>query len=192
MRKKVTTPKKKGPVKASRFRVLLADIDALEIERVYKSLKAKLQIDVKRMGDSVLRRLLLEAPEDQRLAGWLYAVAKEELARVQLRFEHKMGRWVPDARARISELKADGDWDGTVTQGDVERVISRAFTEYRTEREKVITAEKIERAARTLNEVFEGRLSSLQSYARLAQKHAGISRYEFNEAAKPRGEDDDA
>lgn len=190
MKKK--TPKKpvqKSPVKASRFRVMLTDIDHLEIERIYKDLKAKLQIDVKRMGDSVLRRLLLEAPEDQRLAGWLYAVAKEELARAQLQFDHKMGRWVPDARARIAELKRDGDWDGTVTQGDVERLISKAFTEYRAEREKVILAEKIERAARTLNQVFEGRLSSLQSYARLTQKHAGISRYEYNKATERRGED---
>jgi len=188
MKKKVLKKPTKKPVKASRFRVLLSDIDALEIERIYGKLKDKLQIDMKRMGDSMLRRLLLEAPEDQRLAGWLYAVAREELARKQLEFDHKMGSWIQSARARISEMKNEGEWHGTVTQLDVERVISRAFPEYKTAREKLITAEKIERAARTLHDVFEGRLSSLQSYARLSQKFAGVSRYEHNEAATKRGE----
>lgn len=190
MKKPIKKPAvQKKPIKASRFRVMLSDIDQLEIERIYLQLKEKLQVDVKRVGDSVLRKLLLEAPEDQRLAGWLYAVAKEELARTQLQFDHKMGLWIESARARIAELKREGDWDGTVTQSDVERLISRAFPEYRTIRENLITSEKIERAARTLNQVFEGRLSSLQSYARLSQKSAGVSRYEYNELANQRGEE---
>lgn len=177
-------PKTK-PVKAARFTVLLRDIDAMSIATVYEGLKEKLQIDVKRVGNSRLRRLILEAPEDQRLAGWIYAVAKEEHGRAELHFDRKMGQWIGKARARIAGMKDDGEWHGTVTQADVERIIASDFTEdYQPAKEKLLQAAKIERAARTLYQVFESRLSSLQTYSRLIDRKREISRREFNEPAK--------
>jgi hypothetical protein len=171
---------KKKPVKAKRFKVLLSDIDATQIEPVYAKLKEKLQVDLKRAGNLTLRRLILDAPEDQRLAGWIYALAKEELGKSQIQFDRKMGGWIQSGRARIAEMKEDGEWSGTVTQDDVTRVVAEAFPAYTEAKEELLRAEKIERAARTLYDVFTSRLSSLQTYSRLLERSRGVSQHEFN------------
>lgn len=184
-----TQKRKKKPVKAKRFTVLLSDIDATQIEPVYGKLKEKLQVDLKRAGNITLRRLILDAPEDQRLAGWIYALAKEELGKATIQFDRKMGSWIQSGRARIAEMKNDDEWTGTVTQDDVTRVVAQAFPEYIEAKEELLRAEKIERAARTLYDVFTSRLSSLQTYSRLLERSRGISQHEFNESARQRGEE---
>ena len=175
-------PKKK--IKAKRFKVLLSDIDATQIEPVYAKLKEKLQVDLKRAGNVTLRRLVLEAPEDQRLAGWMYALAKEELGKAEIDFDRKMGKWIVSGRARIAEMKSDDEWSGTVTQDDVTRVVAEAFPQYGEAKSALLQAEKIERAARTLYDVFSNRLSSLQTFSRLLERSRGISQHEFNQRVR--------
>lgn len=163
-----------------KFAVLLRELDSLPVDEICTELASKLKHDVKRFGNAQLREEILESSEAQQLAGYVYAVAKEDLERVQDHFDRLMGEWALTARAELAELKEDGEWGGQVTATDVERHIASKFDDYGKAKVKLRTAKKIHQTAKILYEVFEKRLGSLQTYARLIEKRSGHSIKEHN------------
>ena len=56
------------PERPSRYSILNEELDGLPIRKVYPKLVAKLQLDVKRVGDLELRELILQVSDDRRMA----------------------------------------------------------------------------------------------------------------------------
>ena len=163
-----------------KFAVLLRELDSLPVDRICTELASKLRRDAKRFGNAQLREEILDSSEDQQLAGYVYAVAKEDLERVQDHFDRLMGKWAITARAELALMKEDGEWGGQVTATDVERHIANKFEDYSRAKAKLRTAKKIHQTAKILYEVFDKRLGSLQTYARLIERRSGHSMREHN------------
>lgn len=159
----------------TRYSVLNDELNHLAIAEVFPKLRDKLQIDLKRSGESVLRQLISEAPEDMRLAGFIYAVASEDYERVKDEYETLMGIWVTRAREEIAKLKKDKKWEGGVYTSDVERWVAGHIPEHKEAKKVVRYSQRLRDAARRLFEAYEHRLSSLQSYGKLIQKRKGLS-----------------
>lgn len=159
----------------TRYSVLNDELNHLAIKEVYPKLLANLQIDLKRSGESVLRGLIAETPEDMRLAGFIYAVASEDYERVKDEYEALMGVWITKARKVIAKLKKDKEWEGGVYTTDIERWVAGHIPEHEAARKVVRKSKLLRDAARRLFEAYEGRLSSLQSYGKLVQKRKGLS-----------------
>lgn len=181
MPEKKRKKKKKATATApDKYAVLREDLDSLPIRRAYPELKRKLAIDEKNVGDAVLRRLIMECPEDKRVAGFIYAVAKDDAERVADWYLEKKGKWTAKAREAIAELKADKIWHGAVYPADIDEWIAGNIPEWRDAKAKLRDAEKIRDAARRLWEAYDNRLGSLQTYARLTERHRGKSVAERN------------
>lgn len=166
------------PVKTphpTRYSVLNDELNHLAIAEIYPRLLEKLQVDLKRSGESMLRQLISETPEDVRLAGFIYAVASEDYERVKDEYEKLMGKWIIRAREEIASLKKQKKWEGGVYTADVERWVAGNIDDHDRAREVVRKSRRIRDAARRLFEAYDNRLSSLQSYARLIQKRKGLS-----------------
>lgn len=159
----------------TRYSVLNDELNHLAIEEVYPKLLKKLQTDLKRSGEAVLRGLIAETPEDMRLAGFIYAVAAEDYERVKDEYEALMGIWITQARKVIAKLKKDKEWEGGVYTVDIERWVAGHIPEHEAARKVVRKSKLLRDAARRLFEAYEGRLSSLQSYGKLIQKRKGLS-----------------
>lgn len=169
---------KTAPVVAphpTRYSVLNDELNHLAIAEVFPKLRDKLQVDLKRSGEGILRQLISEAPEDMRLAGFIYAVASEDYERVKDEYEALMGIWVTRAREEIATLKKDKRWEGGVYTADVERWVAGHIPEHKQAREVLRHSQRLRDAARRLFEAYENRLSSLQSYGKLIQKRKGLS-----------------
>lgn len=159
----------------ARYRVLNEELDHLPIAEVYPRLVAKLQTDLIRAGEATLRTLIAEAPEDLRLAGYIYAVAIEDYEKVNAGFEKIFGGWTVQARAAIADLKRGKQWEGGAYTQDVERWIAANVPEFEQVKGTLARAARIRDAARRLFEAYESRLGSLQTYARLVEKRLGIN-----------------
>jgi len=159
-----------NPDSPQRYAVLNKELDNFPIRVVYPKLLAKLQTDIKRCGDAKLRQLVFEAPEDKRISGYIYAVAKEEHQRIKDEFDKQMGQWTVWAREELAKLKKDKKWDGQVYPSDVDRYIAARMDGYNEYKEALRKAERAERAAKALFESYKDRLSSLQTYARLLDR----------------------
>jgi len=174
----INGPDKSAPIASphpTRYSVLNDELNHLAIAEVYPKLIAKLQTDLKTSGEAVLRQLIADAPEDMRLAGFIYAVASEDYQRVQDDYEALMGIWVTRAREEIATLKKNKKWEGGVYTADVERWVAGHIPEHKAARETLRESQRLRDAARRLFEAYEGRLSSLQSYGKLIQKRKGLS-----------------
>jgi hypothetical protein len=166
------------PIKAphpKRYSVLNEELDHLAIPEIYPELIRKLGIDLKRAGEGVLRDLIHQTPEDMRLAGYIYAIASEDYDRVKDEYEALMGKWCTRAREEIAKLKKDKRWEGGVYTADVERWVAGNIPDHKMAKEVVRKSRRLRDSARRLFEVYQSRLSSLQSYGRLIQKRKGLS-----------------
>lgn len=168
-------PQVPPPRHPQRYSVLNDELDHLPIAEVYPRLIEKLQVDLKRGGEAKLRELISQAPDDTRLAGYIYAVAREDHERVKDEFEKLMGSWLTQAREEIAKLKKDKKWEGGVAQADVERWIASNIQDYLAAKDVVRKSERQKDAARYLYEAYQYRLSSLQTYARLIEKRKGLT-----------------
>jgi hypothetical protein len=173
--KKAPEKPKLKPRHPKRYAVLNDELDHLPIATIYPKLIAKLQTDLKRSGEAKLKELIASAPDDSRLAGYIYAVAREDHERIKDEFERLMGGWLVTARKDIAELKKNKEWEGGVAQADVERYIANNEPSYLSAKEVFRKSERQVDAARRLFESYQYRLSSLQSYAKLIQKRQGLS-----------------
>lgn len=176
--KQQDAPEKPAPIAPphpTRYSVLNDELNHLAIAEVYPKLLERLQTDLKTSGESVLRQLIGDAPEDMRLAGFIYAVASEDYERVKDDYEALMGIWVTRARQEIATLKKNKKWEGGVYTADVERWVAGHIPEHKAAREVLRKSQRLRDAARRLFEAYEGRLSSLQSYGKLIQKRKGLS-----------------
>jgi len=178
-----TKVKKKRSDAPQRWIVFTEELDTLPINEIYTELIEKLRVDVKRAGTSTVQQLIFDAPEDTRLAGYIYAVAKEERERIDDDYNTRMGEWITEARSHIAGLKKEKEWEGQTTQADVERIVFKTFTEAVQVKAVVRRARTIERAAKSLYEAFQSRLSALQTYARLDERRS-ISMTEYNMSQK--------
>jgi len=158
-----------------RYSILVDELDHLPIKEVYPRLVEALQVDLKSAGEAKLRELISTASEFKRLAGYIYAVAISDFERVETQFEALMGKWSVKAREEIAKLKKAKKWEGGVYTVDVERWIAGNIPEYTQAKGVLSESKKIKDAARRLWEVYEDRLGSLQTYARLIQKRTGLS-----------------
>ena len=147
--RKTSAPKPKRP---NRYSILNEELDGLPIRVVYPKLVAKLQLDVKRVGDLELRELILQVSDDRRMAGYILAVARDDLRRLEDEFEYQFGDWVVQTRAAIAKLKRDKKWEGGVNKEDVHSYIARNIPEWKTLKDKIRTAERIYRAAEAFYE----------------------------------------
>jgi len=159
----------------TRYSVLHDELNHLAVEEVYPELLEKLQTDLKRGSESVLRGLIANTPEDLRLAGFIYAVASEDYERVKDEYEALMGIWGTRARKEIATLKRNKEWEGGVYTSDVERWVAGHIPEHKEARAVLRKSKLLRDSARRLFEAYEGRLSSLQSYGKLIQKRKGLS-----------------
>lgn len=173
--KKQSNKPKLTPRHPTRYAVLNEELDHLPIATVYPRLLEKLQTDLKRSGEAKLRELISQAPEDTRLAGYIYAVASEDHQRVKDEFEALMGGWVLLAREKIAKLKKEKKWEGAAYTADIERWIASSIPDHGKAKEVVRKSRRQRDAARRLFEAYQNRLSSLQSYAKLIQKRQGLS-----------------
>ena len=176
--------KRKKPILAGpppgRYTVLVEELENLPIREEYPKLKKKLQKDLKRAGDSVLRELLQTVSEDKRIAGYIYAIAKSDYQKVEDAYNTQMGKWAEQAREAIAKLKKAGKWHGQVYTADVERWIAANIPQWQTAKAQLRKATKIRDAARYFWEAYEQRQSGLQTYAKLIEKRRGISVQEHN------------
>lgn len=171
--KPVARPKPKAK-KPNRYAILNEELDGLPIRIVYPKLLAKLQLDVKRVGDMELRKLILEVSEDRRMAGYILAVARDDLRRLEDEFEIQFGEWVVAARADIADLKKAKQWEGGVNKEDVHSYIAKNVPEWRELRNRVRSAERIYKATEVFYEAYRDRGNYLQTFARLVEKRRGI------------------
>ncbi len=181
LRKKLKTQdgeEKTAPIAAphpTRYTVLRDELNHLAVAEIYPQLVEKLQADLKGSGEAMLRQLIADAPEDMRLAGFIYAVASEDYERVKDQYDALMGLWVTKAREEIARLKKEKRWEGGVYTADVERWVAGHIPEHKAAREVLRKSQLLRDGARRLFEAYEGRLSSLQSYGKLIQKRKGLS-----------------
>jgi len=166
--------KSKRLSKAVRYSVLNEELDSLPIREAYPRLIEKLQVDVKRLGDAELRRLIFEVSEDKRVAGYILAVARDDFRRAEDRFEAFFGEWVLRARKEIARLKKEKEWEGGVNREDVHSYIARYIPEWREEKDRLRKAERIYRAADALYEAYKDRGNYLQTFARLREKRVSV------------------
>jgi len=169
-----TEPVTSGSQRPDRYAILNEELDNLPIRDAYPKLVAKLQLDLKRVGDSKLRELILEVSEDRRVAGYIMAVARDNLRRLEDDYERRFGDWVVQARAAISELKKDKQWEGGVNKEDVQGYIASNIPEWKELKDRIRSAERIYKAAEAFYEAYRDRGNYLQTFARLVEKRQGI------------------
>ncbi len=167
-------PTPKPAHRPTRYAILNEELDGLPIREVYPKLRDKLQLDVKRVGDATLRQLILEVSEDRRMAGYILAVARDELRRLEDEFEFQFGDWVVRTRADIAKLKKDKQWEGGVNKEDVHSYIARNIPDWKVLKDRLRSAERVYRAAEAFYEAYKDRGNYLQTYARLVEKRRGI------------------
>lgn len=170
----VSVPTIEKPTRPKRYAILNEELDHLPIREVYPKLVAKLQLDIKRVGDAKLRELILEVSEDRRMAGYILAVARDDLRRLEDEFDYKFGEWVVKARAAIAELKKAKQWEGGVNKEDVHSYVARNIPEWKDLKDRVRSAERIYRAAEAFYQAYCDRGTYLQTFARLVEKRRGI------------------
>lgn len=183
MKKKLKKKKKKREVQAQppdKYAVLREDLETLPIKGAYPDLMKKLSINEKSVGDDVLRQLILECPEDKRLSGFIYAVAKDDMERVGDWYLELRGKWAEKAQAEIAVLKSKKLWAGSVYPSNIDEWIAANIPEWKEAKARLRDAKKICDTARRLWEAYDTRLSSLQTYARLTERHRGKSVAERN------------
>ena len=157
-----------------RYSILNEELDSLPIREAYPKLKAKLQMDLKRVGDNQIRELIFQVSEDRRMAGYIYAVSRDDLRRLEDAFEVEFGGWITQARKAIAKLKKNKEWEGGVNKEDVHAWIARNVPEWRIWREKIREATRIKKAAAVFYEAYRDRGSLLQTFAKLVEKRRGI------------------
>jgi len=168
----VAIPKRSN--RPDRYSILNEELDSLPIREAYPKLVAKLQLDIKRVGDSKLRELILEVSEDRRMSGYIMAVARDNLRRLEDDFEYQFGEWIVLARAGIAELKRNKEWEGGVNKEDVSGWIARNVPEWKDLKNKLRSAERVYKAAEAFYEAYKDRGNYLQTFARLVEKRPGV------------------
>lgn len=171
---KLKDKKKKGYI-PTRYSALNDELDHLPIKEVYPKLVKKLQVDLGRAPESILRQLIAECSEDTRLAGYIYVVAKDDYERIEAESEAVFGGLVIKAREEIAGLKAKKKWEGAAYSKEVERFAAAQYPDYLKTHKIVRESKRLYKAARSLKEAYEKRLSALQTYARLVEKKTGLS-----------------
>ncbi len=159
--------KKKILKNPTRYYILQEELDNLSIREVYPKLVEKLGINPRELGKLELKDYIFTCSDDARLAGYIYAIARSDLHRLEDEFDVKMGEWLLDTRADIAAMKEDKDWIGAVSKEDVNRIVAKEQKEYRSYRERIHKAEMINMSLKAFYESWQHRLSSLQTFARL-------------------------
>ncbi len=166
------TPLKKkklvgGSVPPKRYFILQKELDSLQIKEVYPKLIERLSVDPKDVGMEILKKLIFSCPDDARLAGYIYAIAKSDLQRIEDELDIKMGEWIVETRSDIGALKSDNEWPGSTSKEDVERIISSEKEEFNTFRSRIRKSKMVVEALKAFYEAWKTRLSSLQTYAKV-------------------------
>ncbi|MCK5019337.1 MAG: hypothetical protein KAS32_19915 [Candidatus Peribacteraceae bacterium] len=159
--------KKKILKNPARYYILQEELDNLSIREVYPNLVKKIAVDPRELGKLELKNYIFTCSDDARLAGYIYAIAKSDLHRLEDEFDVKMGEWLLDTRADIAAMKEDKDWIGSVSKEDVNRIIAKEQEEYRSYMKRIRKAERTVMALKAFYDSWQHRLSSLQTFARL-------------------------
>lgn len=162
------------PRRPDRFSILNEELDSLPIRNAYPKLVEKLQLDIKRIGDAKLRELILEVSEDRRVAGYIMAVARDNLRRLEDEYELQFGKWIVQARAEIAELKKAKEWEGGVNKEDVQGWIAANVPGWKELKSQIRDAERVYKSAEAFYEAYRDRGTYLQTFARLVEKRQGI------------------
>ena len=154
-------------VPPKRYYILQNELESLPIREVYPKLIDRLSVDPKDVGMNKLKQLIFSCPDDARLAGYIYAIAKSDLQRIEDELDIKMGEWILDTRSDISELKKDDEWIGAVSKEDVNRIIASENEEYVKFQTRIRKSKMVVDALKAFYEAWKTRLSSLQTYAKV-------------------------
>jgi hypothetical protein len=162
-KKKIAT----GKVPPKRYYIIQEELENLPIKEVYPSLIEKLSVDPKDVGMKELKPLIFSCPDDARLAGYIFAIAKSDLERIKDEFDVKMGDWIEEAKSDIGGLKKDGEWPGSTSKEDVQRFIAKENEEYLEFKTRIRKATLVVDSLKAFYEAWKTRLSSLQTYAKV-------------------------
>lgn len=163
-----------------RYSVLNEELDNLKVTEVYKRLVSKLETDLRNAGDRVLRELILTCPNDLRLAGYIYAIAKEDNQKMLDSYDVFLGKYESHAQSAIAQAKKAGEWAGQTNKESIKAWIAANVPAASVWNETIRKSNRILDAAKRLYQSYENRLSSLQTYAKLLERRRGVSMEEVN------------
>ena len=168
----------------TRYIFLQKELDDLKVGEVYDSLIKKLEVNLRDAGDQVLRDLIGSCSNDLRLAGYCYTVAKEDYQRVLDSYDKFLGKYEKIAQLNIMQLKQNKEWAGQTSKESIRSWIAANVPVHKPWFETLRKSKEILDACKILYNAYEGRLSALQTYARLIEKRRGVSVEELNSKDK--------
>lgn len=157
--------------KKNTFSFIISDLNSLNIERDYNTLKSKISLGKERLNLDVLSEAIDLAPEWAFKASQIYLYAKEKLSKFEdLTFKIKYAELSDEATQSLEKLKRDKKLSGQVTKEKIENWIILNKKEYADlldeKRELEITTELF----KSLSNQFESKKSLLQTQGRLYEK----------------------
>lgn len=150
---------------------LIKELQEMDIERDYKTLKSKIQLGKDRLDLDVLSEAIDLAPEWAFTASQLYLHAKERLSRFEdLTFKLTYAELADEATEELEKLKRNKKITGQITKEKIENWILLNKEEYKdllTEKRELEIAVEV---FKSLSSQFESKKSLLQTQGRLYDK----------------------
>jgi hypothetical protein len=156
---------------ATMFGFLVKDLNKIDIQKTYETLKKKIQLGKDRLKPDVLSEAIDEAPHWAFTAAQLHIMAKEKLSKFDdLTFKFKYAALAEKATEMLERKKKTGKLSGQITKEKVENWILLNEPEYQQLLKEKRELEAAVEAFKSLSSQFESKKSLLQTQGRLVER----------------------